>query len=123
MIYAASKSKHASLWRGYRERFPISSSWIDEAEPGQTHDKAEFWSRCIREVLECYVLILYLEVGELQKGALVEVGAALATGVYVFVVGPLDHTWIEHPLVARADSLEQAFERAMKIVSSNVEID
>lgn len=118
MIYVASKSKHAAMWRSYRERYPITSTWIDEAEKGQTRNVSEFWSRCLSEVADSNVLILYTEEGETQKGALVEVGAALASGVFVLVVGPVNQTWIEHPLVTRAETLTRAFERAASIIRS-----
>ena len=87
-IYVSSKVKHALMWKGYRNQgFDIISTWIDEAEPGQSNDYADLAKRCIDEIKECDILLLYCEEGEILKGALIEVGAALALNKIVFCVG------------------------------------
>lgn len=49
-IYVASKTKHAHIWKRYRDLdFPIVSTWIDEAGEGETTDLSDLWIRCIRE--------------------------------------------------------------------------
>lgn len=115
-IYTASKTRHAHLWRAERGKgLPIISTWIDEAEPGQTADMGELWERCVLEASTADALVLYREGDETLKGALVEVGAALAAGKRVFVVAdcsPSEYSWLDHPLVVWCESLEQAMQYA-----------
>lgn len=88
-IYFASKTKHAARWRALREGgVPVISTWIDEAGVGQTSDWQDLWSRCLREASTAAALVMYVEPGEVHKGSLAEVGAALLAGVPVFWVGP-----------------------------------
>lgn len=112
-IYTASRVRHAQKWLDAREKgYPIISTWIDEAGPGETADMGELWIRCIHEARTADVVILYREDGEMLKGALVEVGAALGAGVPVLTVGCDDlseYSWLNHLLVTRCDSLEDAF--------------
>lgn len=112
-IYVASKVKHAPMWRKMRDRggpdpFPICSTWIDEARDKQSPSPADLWRRCVSEAANADAVIPYVEPGEVLKGALVEVGAALARGVPVFVVGEPDGSWASHPLVRRCASLDEA---------------
>ena len=116
-IYVASRASipaRAALWRNLRDRHGarIISSWIDEAGAGETEDFADLWARILREVEACDRLVLYVEVGDFPlKGALIEVGAALALGKAVWVIGmgialeehscrPIG-SWIHHPRVER----------------------
>ena len=116
-IYVASRASipaRAALWRDLRDRHGarIISSWIDEAGGGETEDFADLWARILREVEACDRLVLYIEVGDFPlKGALIEVGAALALGKPVWVIGvgialekrscrPVG-SWINHPRVER----------------------
>ena len=82
-IYIASRAsipERAAGWRKYRANgVDIVSSWIDEAGEGQTADFGELWARIWREIASCNRLVLYAEPGDFPlKGALVEVGMALA---------------------------------------------
>jgi hypothetical protein len=88
-IYIASKTKHAERWRFLRDKIgePIISTWIDEAGPGESADLHDLWQRCITEASGCRVLVVYREPEDVLKGAWVEVGAALASGVPVYAVG------------------------------------
>ena len=88
-IYMASKVKHHMRWRGLRDLlgYPIISTWIDEAGEGESQDLADLWRRCVAEASSAEVLVIYCEPGEALKGAWVELGAALATGVPVMAVG------------------------------------
>ncbi|MGG7519648.1 hypothetical protein ACQ3G6_17370 [Allorhizobium undicola] len=88
-VYIASKTRHADRWRKLRDKLgePVISTWIDEAGVGETSDFADLWRRCILEASTAQVLIVYMEPGEVLKGAWVEVGAALASGVQVLAVG------------------------------------
>lgn len=109
-IYTASKTKHAAKWRKLRaDGVNVISTWIDEAESGQTIDFKDLWRRCVTEAAKCDALLLYVENGEELKGALVEVGAALAMGTPVFLVGQpgASGTWPAHELVHPCETVEQ----------------
>lgn len=111
-IYVASRTRHAPRWRDLRDGgWPICSTWIDEAGPGETSDFADLWTRCIREASECSALILYREDDEPLNGALVEAGAALAHGKTVFGVGAFK-SFSSHPLF-KACGLDYALSAAM----------
>lgn len=113
LIYTASKTTHAWRWRALRDTgVPINSTWIDEAGVGETVDFRDLWARCVGEAAGADALVLYVEPGETLKGALVEVGAALASGVPVYVVGNPDGSWVIHPLVRRCGSIEEAVDAA-----------
>ena len=88
-IYFASKVVHARRWRLLRDKigYPIISTWIDEAEQGQSQDLADLWRRCVAEASSAEVLVFNAEPGELFKGAWIELGAALSSGVPVLGVG------------------------------------
>lgn len=88
-IYMASKTIHAPKWRDLwdRQGFNIISTWIDEADEGQTLDWPDLWTRCLTEASTCDILVVYREPYEELKGAWVEVGAALASGRVVRGVG------------------------------------
>lgn len=114
-IYFASKVEHAARWRELRARgVPIVSTWIDEAGPGDSGGRyADLWIRCINEASCAGCLIAYAEPGEVMKGALAEIGAALAHGVPVIYVGPaMDKGVIKHPLVTLAPDIESAIRTA-----------
>lgn len=119
-IYIASKTKHAARWRALRASgVPISSSWIDEAGEGETNDWDDLWCRCLEEVKSARAVILYVEPGEVLKGAYVEVGAALVSGVRVFVVGePVGSFW-RHHLVTRCATMVEALLRCVRLEESS----
>lgn len=132
-IYVASRAsvpERAEMWRRLRsEGWPIVSSWIDEDGPGQTGDMAELWPRIAREVTGAAGLVLYVEQDDFPlKGALVEVGMSLATGVPVVVVAPSVEiesrtcrplgSWMRHPLVSTAASVLDAFHQLDAIPAS-----
>ena len=112
-IYVASKVKHAPMWVAVRQYLlpkghEIVSTWIDEAGEGQTTSYTELARRCIDEISACDVLILFCEPGDLLKGALIEVGAALALGKKVAVVGDcesLSRVFKAHDLWSEHDSI------------------
>lgn len=122
-VYVASRAsvpERGEMWRRLRSSgVRINSSWIDEDGVGQTEDFSELWSRIESEVRQSQRLILYAEPGDFPlKGALVEVGIALAFEVPVIAVLPgveLEPrtmrpvgSWMCHPLVRIASTIEQA---------------
>ena len=129
-IYIASRASipaRAAQWRLLRDilGWHIVSTWIDEAGPGETQDFAKLWVRIESEVKQAERVILYVESDDFPlKGALIEVGMALAAGVKVFVVAPglmLEPrtrrplgSWIDHPLVTLVPNMDVALQGAAR---------
>jgi hypothetical protein len=111
-VYFASKVTHAPRWRALRDRgVPIISSWIDEAGEGQTADYRELSARCLVEIADATAVLLYCEPGEILKGALLEVGAALMSDTPVLCVGEcanLSRVFRRHRLWFEFATLEAA---------------
>lgn len=119
-IYVASKTIHAPRWRKLRDSgVNIISSWIDEAGEGETVDMGELWVRNIDEAFNAAALVALNRGGELMKGALAEIGAALAGETPVFWAGRESDfegeeiTLVRHPLVTRCISVEHAMRKAV----------
>lgn len=123
-VYVASRAsipERAAMWRALRaDGWPIVSTWIDEDGPGQTDDMGELWGRIAEEVTSAAGLVLYVQPEDFPlKGALVEVGMAIAAGVPVVVVAPgveIDlrsyrpiGSWVGHPAVSVATTPIEAF--------------
>lgn len=119
--YIASRVSRASSWRRLRDDdgWKITSTWIDEAGTGQTSDMGVLWSRIEAEVSTSERLVLYAETCDFpMKGALVEVGMAIAHRIPIRVVLPgvvLEPvsfrpigSWVRHPLVTFADTMDEA---------------
>lgn len=50
-IYTVSKVKQAGLWRDLRAAgADVVSTWIDDAGPGESFDRAALWHRCVTAV-------------------------------------------------------------------------
>lgn len=105
------------MWRSLRINTPqphsIISTWIDEALPGQTKDDGELAARCIMEASGADRVIVYGEPGEVLKGALIEVGAALASDVEVVSVGRWDNwprIFAKHPFWREAKTIQEAID-------------
>jgi hypothetical protein len=123
-IYVASRAsipERAAQWKRLRDvdGWHIVSTWIDEAGEGETDDFSELWVRIETEIKQSERLILYVKEGDFPiKGALIEVGIALAAGVpiYVFAPGVTIETrsrrpigsWMDHPLVTLVTSMDEA---------------
>lgn len=123
-VYVASRASvpdRPLMWRTWREKgLPIISSWIDEAGEGQTADNMDLWMRIHGEVAQASGLVLFVTQDDFPlKGALIEVGMALALNKPVALVAPgvmlQPHTgrplgsWIHHPNVHLAPSIPAAF--------------
>lgn len=127
MIYVASRAsvpKYPAEWRRLRSiGWPISSSWIDEAGPGETTSMTELWMRIESEVRAARGLVLWAEEEDFPlKGAFIEVGMALGMGkpVAVYTRCAFDNSnyrpfgsWMNHPLVQRCFSLASAMQHIM----------
>lgn len=117
-IYIASKVYHAEKWRLLRAAgLPIASTWIDEAGAGESADLDDLWQRCIREASTAQVLIVYREPGDTLKGAWIEVGAALASGVPVYAAGIRDFTVANDRRITHFDTLDAAVAAARATVA------
>lgn len=122
-VYVASRVKHAEMWRRLREKYPIISTWIDEAGENETEDLGELWHRIGKEIEACCAFVLHVESSDFPlKGALVEIGIALAMGKPVFVSAqgvdleersfrPLG-SWVNHSQV-RLDQSVSSLDRCM----------
>lgn len=121
----ASLPERSAAWRRLRDvdGWKITSSWIDEAGAGETVDLGSLWVRIEAEIARSERLILYVEPGDFPlKGALIEVGMAIAHRIPIRVVAPgvvLEPvsmrpigSWVRHPLVVFCDSMEEALEGA-----------
>ena len=118
MIYVASKTMHGPKWLKLRGAgVPIISSWIDQWQVGATDDWQQLWLACIREAIVAKALIVYREKEELLKGALIEVGAALAYDNPVYAIGCDDLSFINHPMVYRCATLDDALNEVRAIPS------
>lgn len=86
----ASLPQRPEMWKRLRESGArISSTWIDEAGAGETLCFTELWGRIGNEISKADQLVLYVEPGDFPlKGALVEVGMAIALDKPVIVVAP-----------------------------------
>lgn len=122
-VYIASKMHHAPKWReAYsREDIHVVSRWpfLETQVDDRPSNCRKFWQDDFTDVQSCAVLILFAEEGENLRGALVEVGIALALGKFVIVIGEHhDHgTWWHHPLVRRVDDFEKAVGLAGRLIN------
>lgn len=130
LVYVASRAsvpERPAMWRTRRVLgWRISSSWIDEAGEGETADFGELWTRIEREIRRSDGLILYAEPCDFPlKGALIEVGLALAMEKPVAVVlgggllleprslRPMG-SWVAHPRCRVFNDLDEAWEALAK---------
>ena len=96
---------------------PIFASWID-AEFNQTGAEptkdawALHWQICIDEAAAADVTLLYAAEDERHMGALIEFGAALASGKMVYAAAP-DFSVLHHARVRRFTTLDQAIAALM----------
>lgn len=122
-VYVASRASNPerpAMWRELRARgWPIISTWIDEAGPGETADLGELWQRIEREIRGSRGVVLFAQAEDFPlKGALVEVGMAIGAGLPVAVVLPDGvedwrscrpvGSWVRHPLVQFRATVEGA---------------
>src|SRR5690242_10426791 len=92
-VYAASRASlpaRAAMWKALRkDGVDIISTWIDEAEPEATANLGKLWQRIAKEIASADRLVLYVESGDFPlKGALVEIGIALALEIEICIVAP-----------------------------------
>jgi hypothetical protein len=104
--YMASKLRMAPQWivlanRAYKEGGLMCSRWPYIIGHVPESDSNGFWSNDFSDIDDSDCVIVYAEGDDQLRGALVEVGYALAKGIPVYVIGEHEcyGTWIGHPLV------------------------
>ncbi|WP_274644798.1 hypothetical protein [Pseudomonas serbica] len=128
-IYIASRAsipERSAAWRRLREvGWDVRCSWIDATGESELDDLGGLWHKIQGEVCSAERLILYVEPDDFPlKGALVEVGMALAVGVKVYVVAPgvkIDPetyrplgSWAFHPNVKIVQDIAAALQGASR---------
>lgn len=109
-IYVVSKIRHADKWKKLRASgAPVISTWIDDGA-ADSINFATAWPRYLAEASRAAYLLVYVEPGEQLKGGLFELGAGLAGGATVIVVGfvPQLVSAREHPNLIEVPSLSTA---------------
>lgn len=110
-IYPASKTRHSIKWieaHATWEHVHFTARWIkqvtiDGGDILKTQASHEWAARCwiedIEDIQHSDYLMLYAEPEEHLRGALVEAGAAIASGIPVILIGehPDYGTWQWHP--------------------------
>ena len=135
-VYTASKLSHAEMWKALHDdsawnhvtwtaRWPFMAHLESGSEyPPSYFDFQHFWNIDITDVTRSdFVLLWGEETSETPlRGALVEAGAAIASGKTVLAINlSLRHTWSHHRLVARLDTLEEARQLLLRYYSSPIE--
>jgi len=120
-IYTASKMVHGKLWlswqsdHAFASKFIFHARWLKHVQlmtPDTPEQAREFWQQDEQDVRQADVLLCFADQGETLRGALVEVGIAIANNVPVVIGGLGDFgTWQWHPgIVSRhvnvADALD-----------------
>lgn len=112
-FYIASRPAHIPRWQALRAAgVRIISTWIDDPPIAPESMHADLATRCMREAASADVLVLYCEPGEVLKGALMEVGAALGAGRRVRCVGSCESVkdiWRRHPNWRDCVTVDEAF--------------
>jgi hypothetical protein len=93
---------------------PIVAPWIDsplnaaDAPEPSADQWRNHWDGCISAAAEADICLFVCNDGEQACGALIEAGAALASGKQVFVVSPYAWSFAHHPRARTFGSLEAA---------------
>lgn len=91
-IYTAGKTWQAEKFRWLRDTvgFNVCARWIDLAPESEfvLNEKPKLWQMCMEDVARCDFVLLYSEEeSEEQRGALVEIGAAMALNKPIYAIG------------------------------------
>lgn len=129
-VYTASKLTAASMWRELAKEWRdvhFHARWLRHVELGTPDDGDNarmFWVEDEEDVNSADAVLVYGREGEHLKGALVEAGMAIASGIPVIVVGEhADYgTWQYHPGVYRVPSLEMARDLLTEMNAEKMEL-
>ena len=91
-FYTAGKIWHADKFKFLRDQaqLPVQARWIDLDNDSDIvrNRKGDLWQLCLEDVTNSDFLLLYCEdFAEEQRGALVEIGMALAANKPIYAVG------------------------------------
>ena len=125
-IYTASKIRHAGKWRDLRIAHPdihFTARWpyLETEVPPTPEQGAIFWPDDFTDIENADFVLAYGADGDVLRGALVEVGAALATGRRVIIVADDTvglGTWQYHPHVLKANNIRHAFNIAKMLTAT-----
>ena len=107
-VYTASRWDNGVVWNKMKreKNFPLffHARWLVhfENEAEATSERAfHYWQENIDDVLSADCVLFYAQRDDVLGGALVEVGAALANDIPVFIVGENEaiRCWQYHPAV------------------------
>jgi hypothetical protein len=114
LIYCA--SKYWPWWQALRSAgLPITSSWIDwERNIDNTEPDDDEWrthsDQCLEQAAAADILLLYVDRDDARHfGSLIEAGACLGGGGWVYLISP--HPWPflrHHPRCRSFDTLADA---------------
>ncbi len=111
------------MWRKLQQEVPhvfFNARWIKRAEKEDAmegDDFRELWHECQQDVKDADVILVYAEDDERLKGALVEIGMAIAFGVRVIIVTTVEDpitllgTWLWNNGVMRVRTMEEAMKQ------------
>ena len=90
-IYAAGKTWHAATFRQLRDvlGYNIIARWIDLDPESDfvANEKGKLWAQCLEDATTADITIVYCgNSNEEQRGALVEIGHAIAAGKFVYLL-------------------------------------
>lgn len=112
-FYVSSKLCHRPMWL---RKFPhnISCTWLAGEDNLDSDSWGPMWDKYLKEVQECTDFVMYVEEGEILKGALIEAGMALACGKPIQIVWAGDFnglrniagSWITHDSVTIRQSIK-----------------
>lgn len=116
-IYGASMTQHRGVWTQLArtpqwDGFEFVSRWpIDfgtkRLDSNPDHAR-QGWIENFEDLVQCDVVLVYFYPGDVLRGALVELGAGIALGKQVILIGNPGGTWMHHPAVTQVTSLDQA---------------
>jgi nucleoside 2-deoxyribosyltransferase len=117
-IYTASMMHHGRMWREIcenRSDVIFHARWLKMHKQGHEEtpeNAAKFWPMNVADIKASDGLIAYAEKDDRLRGALVEVGIALNSNIFVFVIGKHFSygTWQYHPNVIPANSIPEAID-------------
>ena len=116
-IYTASRFTKAEIWFDILKqndfKHTFISRWLRHYQLGtiETPERAyKFWQENLEDIKDADLVLYYAEPDDVQGGALVEIGAALAYEKKVLMVGSnVSHrSWQYHPLISRFCSINDA---------------
>ena len=114
-FYVSSKLKHGKIWTSsVALKGIITSSWIYTGELLDPETWGPMWDKYLEEIALCTDFVMYVEKGDVLRGALIEAGAAMMLEKPIQIIwdGEFDElraiagSWITHESVTIVKSIE-----------------